>query len=169
MLISMMQFIQPSHIPSAPYYTCTISHNLWNPDIQCRIHKGSPTIPILSQINPIPHIHTYYFKIHSIIALQSTLWPPKGLFHVSLPVKILKELVPSSILTTWPVQMNLVDLTTLTIFDDKYKVWSFSLWSLLHSPFSSVLNPNIRLKGSYHIAHMEAFSTEPPRRSRGPS
>ena len=27
--------------------------------------KGSPIIPILSRINPIPHIDSYFFKVHS--------------------------------------------------------------------------------------------------------
>ena len=31
------------------------------------IHKGSPIIPILSRIYAIPHIDTYFFKIHSNI------------------------------------------------------------------------------------------------------
>ena len=35
--------------------------------VQCRIHKGSPIIPILSQMNPTPRIDTYLFKVHSNI------------------------------------------------------------------------------------------------------
>ena len=35
---------------------------------------------------------------------------PKGLFPVGLPVKILKALLPSSILTTCAVYLNLLDL-----------------------------------------------------------
>ena len=56
------------------------------------INKGSPIIPILSQINPIPRIDTYFFKVHSNIVL---LPMPKGLFRVGLPVKILKAFLPS--------------------------------------------------------------------------
>ena len=44
---------------------------LWNPEDQCRIQKGSPVIPILSRINPIPRIDTNFFKIHSNTALPS--------------------------------------------------------------------------------------------------
>ena len=40
---------------------------------------------------------------------------PKGLFPPGVPVKILKALLPSSILTTWPAHLNLLDLITLTI------------------------------------------------------
>ena len=46
----------------------TALYGLWNPDVQSRFHKDSPMIPTLSRINPIPHIATYFFKIHSNIA-----------------------------------------------------------------------------------------------------
>ena len=39
-------------------------HCLWNPKVQCGYHKGSPIIPILSQIDPISRIDTYFFKIN---------------------------------------------------------------------------------------------------------
>ena len=42
-------------------------YDLWNPEVQCRIHKGSPVVPILSRINPLARIDTYFFKIHSNI------------------------------------------------------------------------------------------------------
>ena len=63
-----------------------------------RIQKGSPTIPILSRINPIPRIDTYFFKFHFIIVLHLRL--PKGIFPVCVPVKILKAFLPLSILAT---------------------------------------------------------------------
>ena len=46
-------------------------HSLWNPEVHCHIHKVSPIIPILSQINTIPRIGTYLFKVHSNIVLPS--------------------------------------------------------------------------------------------------
>ena len=84
----------------------------------------------------------------SILILSShlRLGLPKVLFPVGLPVKILKELLSSSILATCPAHLNLLDLITLPILGERYKLWSFSLWSLLHSPFSSLLGPNIRLR-----------------------
>ena len=51
-------------------------NGLWNPEVECRIHKGFPTFTILSWINPIICIETYLFKIHSNIVLPSTLRPP---------------------------------------------------------------------------------------------
>ena len=52
-------------------------YDLWNPKVQCRIHKGSPIIPILSRINPIPRMDTHIFKIHFNIVLPSTTRPSK--------------------------------------------------------------------------------------------
>ena len=39
------------------------------------LSKGTPIIPILSRINPIPRIDAYFFKIHSNIVLPSTPRP----------------------------------------------------------------------------------------------
>ena len=46
-----------------------------NPEVQYLIHKGTPTIHILSRINPIPQIDTYLFKIHYNTILPSTPRP----------------------------------------------------------------------------------------------
>ena len=73
---------------------------------------------MLSKINPIPGIDTYFSKIHSNIVHPSTPRLPKGSFPVGLPVKILKALLPSSILA----HLNLLDLITLTILGELYKL-----------------------------------------------
>ena len=46
-------------------------HGLWNPEIQCLVHKDSPIIPILSRINPILLTDKYFNKVYSIIILPS--------------------------------------------------------------------------------------------------
>ena len=50
-------------------------HGLKNLKVQCCIHKDSPIIPILSRINPMPHIHAYFFKIFSNLVLPSSPRP----------------------------------------------------------------------------------------------
>ena len=70
---------------------------------------------------------------------------PKGLFPVGETVKILKGHVPSTILATRPAYLNHLVLITLTMLGERYKPWSSSSWSLLHSPFALILGPNIRL------------------------
>ena len=64
---------------------------------------------------------------------------PHGQFLESLPVKILKALLASSILATWPAHLSLLDLISLTTLGEWYKQWSSSLWSLLHLPFASYM------------------------------
>ena len=66
----------------------------------CRIHKDSPVIPILSQMNPIPRIDTYFFKVHPNIASHLRLGLPKGLFPAGVPVNILEALLSFSVLAT---------------------------------------------------------------------
>ena len=62
--------------------------------------------------NPIPRTDTYLFKVHSNIVLPST----------HLPVNILKALLPSFILATCPAHLNLLDLITLNILGERYKL-----------------------------------------------
>ena len=71
---------------------------------------------------PITRIDTYLIKVHSNIVLPSTLRPHQRSFPVGLPVKILKVLLPSSILVTCPAHLNVLDLITLTILVERYKL-----------------------------------------------
>jgi hypothetical protein len=104
--------------------------------------KRSPIIPILSWINPVPRFDIYFFKIHSNIIFPST---PR-LFPIGLPDKISKELLPYSILATWPAHLNLLELITLTILAERKKLWSFLIVEPLYYQFPSLLSPDIRLR-----------------------
>ena len=52
---------------------------------------------------------------------------PKALFPVGLPVEILKALLSSSIQAKYSAHLNLLDLITLTILGERYKLGSSSL------------------------------------------
>jgi hypothetical protein len=103
-------------------------------------------MPILSRLNLILRNVIYFFEINFILPSHLCLSLPKGLLPVGLRVKILKEVLASSILATQPDHLTLPDLITLFILGERYKLRSCSLWSLLHSPFSSLLVPNIRYR-----------------------
>jgi hypothetical protein len=47
---------------------------------------------------------------------------PKCLFPVDLPIKILKALLPSSIMTICPANLNLLYFITLAILGQQYKL-----------------------------------------------
>ena len=46
----------------------------------------------------------------------------RGLFSVGLPVNILKALLTSSVLATYPAHPNLLDLMNLTVLGEPYKL-----------------------------------------------
>jgi len=50
---------------------------------------------------------------------------------------------------TWPAHLNLLDLITLTIFSEEYRLWRSLLCSYVHVPSSSLLGPNILLNSLF--------------------
>jgi hypothetical protein len=68
-------------------------------------------------------------SLRSILILFShlRLGLPKDLFSVHIPVKSLKVLLSSSILATWPAHLNLLDLITLSILGEWYKLRTSSM------------------------------------------
>ena len=84
-------------------------------------------------------------SLRSVLILSSELrlGLPKHVFSAGLPANIFKTLPLSSILAALPVHLNLLDLITLTVLRELYKLLNFSLWSHLHFPLSYLLGPSI--------------------------
>ena len=107
--------------------------------------QGISSNPSWAESNKFLVLFPISLKSTLILSYHLRLGLPKGLFPVGLSVKILKAFLPSSfssILSTWPAHLNLLDLITLTILGEWYKLWSSSWWSLLYSPFAYLLGSN---------------------------
>jgi hypothetical protein len=66
--IVLLTYLLTELSPSWEATNCTAPQELpsilWNPKVQCRVHKSPPLVPIVSHIHPIHSIPSYLSKIH---------------------------------------------------------------------------------------------------------
>ena len=116
-----------------------------NAEVQFRTHKDSTKCLFWAESTQFLVLTPISLGSILILSSHPRLVLSKGLFHLGLSVKILKPLLPSPILATLPGHLKLLDLSTI-VLGEWYKLWSFSLWNLLHSPFAFLLGSNIRIR-----------------------
>ena len=88
----------------------------------------------------------FYLSLNFLNRFDIRIGLSEGHFPVGLLVKILKAPLHSLNLAIWHAHLNFLDLTTLTILNERCKQWSSLLWSLLHSPLLYLLGSYIRLR-----------------------
>ena len=99
-----------------------------------RTHDKLLTPLFMKSGGSLPYLQGFFNNLYPEPYQPSSSYLRLGLsndlFPVDLYVKIWKELLPSSILATWPAHITCIDFT-VTILGERYKSGISSLWNLL--------------------------------------
>jgi hypothetical protein len=101
--------------------------------VHCRVHKSPSLEAIISLISPIHTLISYFFKIHFNIILPSVLRYSKLYFPFWFLKRISVFIFTSHMLSTCYSHIIFLDIISLILFVQEYKLWKFSLRSSLEA------------------------------------
>ena len=102
--------------------------------------QDPPTVPILSQLDPVHTSTSHILKMHLNKFLPFTSGSPKWSFPPGSPTKTLYMPLLSHIHASCPAHLILLNFINLTILGEGYKSLRASLCNFLHSPVSTSLS-----------------------------
>jgi hypothetical protein len=92
------------------------------PEDSYRFHRTPPLDSFLSQLNPVRSIDPYFHKVHLDVIILSTPKSSQWSVPFTLPNQNPVNTSPLPMRVTWPAHLILLDLITLTIFGEEYRL-----------------------------------------------
>jgi hypothetical protein len=94
--------------------------SLWNLKVHYHVHKIPPTDPTLSQLNPVRPIDSYLPKVHLNVIFLPT--PRSSQWSLTFGPRNQNLVNTSPMRATCPAHLILLDLITLTLSGDEYRL-----------------------------------------------
>jgi len=128
-----------------------ITRVLWNPKVHYRVHLS------ISWARCIESIHFHQISLRSVQILSSQIRTdlPRDQFPSCFPYTILHGFLIPSMHSICLAHLNLLDLMTMIIFGEAYKLWSSSIRSLLQPPVTYLFTIKSKYPPQYPLPKLQ--------------